>query len=506
MRKRNKFGLSHFHLTTGNMGYLYPLTWIPVIPGDTIRMRSNVFLRTAPLNMPVTHPVNVRIHHVFATLNQLWDQGDGAGEKGFPDFITGGLDGDDDQAHPVITLNSAVTQGTLHNYLGIPAGDYTGKSMNVNALPFRMYSHCWNHLFRDQHLHSELTIDTSDGVDSTTNTTLQRVCWQKDRYTASRPWEQLGSEVVVPLSGTAPIYSDMDWDNVDDNNNRPQWRVSSASGADKAPLIANSTLLYGSGLRNQGTDEMLANLAQATGMSINDLRLSFALQHFMENSARYGGRYSDYIRRYGIRPDDLRLREPLILGSGHRTVSFSPVLSHASESGGKALGDMAGQGVAALRSNRFRKFFNEHGIIMTFLSVIPVTVYGDMMRKEWFYETKEDYFQYELEDLGEQQVDNKEVYWNHSSPDDAFGYQSQYDEYRSMSSFVSAEMSEGEQYEDMHMARFYSGDPALNATFVAANPTNRIYQSTANDELQIFSAHQIQARRMMKKYARPAIL
>lgn len=507
MRKRNKFGLSHFHLTTGDMGLLYPLTWIEVKPGDTFRMRTNVFLRTAPLNMPVTHPVNVRVHHVYATNQQLWDQGAGAGEKGWPDFITGGLDGDDDQTHPYINLNAAVTQGSLANRLGVPAGDYTGKNMQVNALPFRMYQHCYNHLYRDQHLSTEAGLSTTDGADSTTSQSLQRVCWQKDRFTAARPWEQLGSTVIVPLAGTAPVTGIGASDTTSSGATGTVYETDGGSTTYAQHKIgASDTAIK---LEMEGSSpyylNIRANLAAATGMDINDLRLSFALQHFMENAARYGGRYSDYIRRYGIRPDDLRLREPLILGSGHRTISFSPVAT-TSDSGTRDVGELVGNGVAALRSNRWRRFFGEHGIVMTFLSVLPVTVYGEGLRKEFFRETKEDYYQHELEDLGEQAVLNKEIYWDHATPDGEFGFQSQYDEYRTMHSYVSAEMSDGEQYDDMHMARFFSTDPSLNSTFVHCTPTNRIYQSTANDQMQIFAAHQVQARRMMKKYARPAVL
>jgi hypothetical protein len=478
-----------------------------VMPGDTFRQRTDVFLRTTPLLAPVFHTCMIRLHHVFVNYSQVWDD--------FGDFVTGGEDGNDSQTHPYISLNASVAAGTLLNYLGIPSGNYTGKSMQVNALPIRVFWHIWNHLFRDQHLTTEKVIDTTDGQDTTTaggsfeSMAVPYVCWQKDRLTAARPWEQLGSETVVPLSGTAPIYGkNMDFDGGDDSANYAQVRDATGSSANLTGIMVGNpgTQRVFGAASAIGTGELMVDLAQATGMSINDLRLSFALQHFMENAAKYGGRYSDYIRRYGIRPDDLRLKEPLLLGGGQKPISFSPVLAHGTESGVTTLGDMAGQGVAAVRGRRYRKFFNEHGMVMTLMSILPRTVYAQGIDREWFREAKEDYFQYELEDLGEQDVYNKEVYFDHTTPDGTFGYNSQYDEFRTMNSKVCGEFSDGEVSDHWTMARIFSSDPSLNSTFVTSNPTNRIYASTAVDEIMFFANHSVQARRMMKKYATPAVL
>jgi len=50
-----------------------------------------------------------------------------------------------------------------------------------------------------------------------------------------------------------------------------------------------------------------------------------------------------------------------------------------------------------------------------------------------------------------------------------------------------------------HMARIFSGAPALNGTFVTANPTGRIYQSSATNQLYVMARHSIQARRLVAK-------
>ena len=79
----------------------------------------------------------------------------------------------------------------------------------------------WNEFYRDQQLDTALTIDTTDGADTTTNTTLQNIAWEKDRFTSARPSEQLGTSVKLPLGTEAPIFGDnMDFDGTNDSANQ----------------------------------------------------------------------------------------------------------------------------------------------------------------------------------------------------------------------------------------------------------------------------------------------
>ena len=92
--------------------------------------------------------------------------------------------------------------GSLADYLGCPP-EVDG--LTVSALPFRAYAMLWNEWYRDQDLETALTIDLSAGADTTTNTDLQSICWEKDYFTSSRPWTQKGPEVTISLTGDAPV-------------------------------------------------------------------------------------------------------------------------------------------------------------------------------------------------------------------------------------------------------------------------------------------------------------
>ena len=156
-----------------------------------------------------------------------------------------------------------------------------------------------------------------------------------------------------------------------------------------------------------------------------------------------------------------------------------------------------------MQSNRYRKFFSEHGYIHTLMYIRPKTVYSQGLEKHWFRSSKEDYWQKEFQKIGMQEIYNKEVYAGHTTPDGTFAYQDRYDEYRKSFSKISGDFHANENLEHWHMAREFTSDPAFNSTFVTANPTNRVYASTTDDQLYVFAHHNLRARRLLARDGTP---
>jgi len=490
--KRNKHSLSHYKLLTGNMGYLYPIACFEALPGDSIQQATSLLLRVSPLVAPVMHPVSVRVHHWFVPYRLIW--------SGWEDFITGGSDGEGaGTSWPYITTpgSPGVVEGSLHDYLGVPPGLI---STQISALPFRAYSKIFNENYRDEDLVTARTISTASGADSTSTLTLANIAWEKDPYTTSRPWPQKGPEVTLPLGTTAPV---------DRVSNAPSWDVyvENTDGLNGASSITSSgagELLNGiaTGLSLDPKGGLIADLAGATAVDVNSVREAFALQRYQEARARYGSRYTEYLRYLGVRSSDSRLARPEYLGGGKQTISFSEVLQTAMTEGDAddyGVGVMRGHGISAMRSRRYRRFFEEHGLVLSLLSVRPRTMYAEGLDRMWTRTTKEDYFQKELEAIGQQEVLNREVYAMDSGPTDVFGYQDRYHEYRRLPSKIAGEFRTTLDY--WHMARLFGADVTLNSTFVSCNPTDRIYQVATNDVLWIMASHSIQARRMVNKNA-----
>ena len=153
---KNLFNLSHYKLTSLDMGQLIPIGCHSVLPGDINLHWVDMLMRVSPLVTPVMHPVNASIHHFFIPWRILWDD--------FEDWITGGDDGNDASVFPQITLTPA--EKSLADYLGFPIGT----SITVSALKFRAMALLYNEYYRDQDLQSEVALDTTSGADSTTNT------------------------------------------------------------------------------------------------------------------------------------------------------------------------------------------------------------------------------------------------------------------------------------------------------------------------------------------------
>jgi hypothetical protein len=457
--KRNKHNLSHYKIASGDMGKLYPVGCYEVLPGDSIQQASSALMRVSPLINPVMHPVEVRIHHHFVATRLLW--------SGWEDFITG-----KDESTPIPTITipaSPATNAEMLDVMGVPmvAG------MEINALPVRAVNKVYNDMYRDQDLVTEVSEDSVD---------IQNIAWAKDRFTAARPWTQTGNAVSVPLGSSANIMSDSAISApyfVDNNNNASN------------PLeIAN-----GSGV-TQGS--MYADLSNATGANINDIRRAFGLQRYKEARALYGDRYVDYLRYLGIRPSDGRLQRTEYLGGGKQTISFSEVLQTGLDSTDQGLGTMGGHGIAALRSNKFRRFFEEHGFVITMISVRPKAIYAEGLHKMWSREDIEDYYQKELEYIGQEAVLKKEVYADGTAADDeTLGYSERYQDYREMPSTVVKEFRPGQVLEDWTMARDLSTHPTLNQSFIECEPTKRIHAVQSNDVLWMLINHNIVARRLV---------
>lgn len=523
--RRNKFDLSHERKLSFNMGKLIPIMMQEIVPGDKFRVQSEVMLRFAPLLAPIMHRVNVTTHYFFVPNRLIWDE--------WEDFITGGREGTSAPVWPFIRINDNTDQefqrGSLADYLGIPPIETLGvtQGLDISALPFRAYQLVWDEYYRDQNLLASLGLLKTSGQQTTGETTkittLRDRAWEKDYFTSALPWAQRGGQVEIPFGDAGIQYKDESLvvnsftDTLLNGPNYMQIAPTVSGGTAKVPgglQIGDST---GTGV-TAGQQVRIENIESIQpSATINELRRSIRLQEWLEKNARGGARYVEQIlSHFGVRSSDARLQRPEYLGGGRNPVVISEVLSTASsynEAGdqqGMPQANMAGHGVSFGTTNGFRRSFEEHGFVVGMLSVLPKTAYQNGVNKMWSRSDKFDYYWPEFANIGEQEIKEKEIFWNANvatTPDATWGYQSRYAEYKYTPSTVHGEMRDELSY--WHMGRIFSGAaPPLNNDFVTSNPTTRIFSVEAPstvDHLYCQLYNRVDAIRPMPYFGTPML-
>jgi len=496
---RNTFDLTHDVKMSLDMGGLYPITAIECYPGDVHRINAEILLRMMPMVTPPMHKVDVYTHFFFVPNRLTYED--------WETFISPNKYGIDvPPVPPYLTFNNdfKCLQGSLGDYMGVPVTPaMAGGEIRVNAFPFAGYNLIWNEYFRDQNLQGELVTQLSDGNNTISNfTDIQMRAWEHDYFTSNLPQPQAGATVDVPLgdvilkdgpdrAGALPIFRD----------------TSGAHGGNGDVQQTNSD-----GLTITGAVTDLAYDPDGTlevgATTINNLRIAFRLQEWLEKSARAGRRYIESILgHFGVRSDDARLQRPEYICGSQAPVIISEVLN---TTGTEDLpqGNMAGHGISVTNGHKKAYHCKEHGWLIGLVSVRPRTAYQQGLPRSLNYysrSTAVDYMWPEFAHLGEQGVLNDEIYayQNGNTGRGVFGYNPRFAELRTQPNRVAGEMRS--TLDSWHLGRIFETAPALNEDFIKCVPTKRIF-AVQDEDIDSLVAHvrvSCQSSRLLPKYGTP---
>lgn len=498
MIKRSTFNLSGLHLSTYKMGQFVPITYRAINPGDSVFARSSHFVRLLGLNTPVIHPVYLRAYWFWVSLSSVWPN--------FREWISGS-DYENPHVLPTLTFDSSTMgTGSIYDKMGMAVSAHA--STKINAFLSRSYALIWNTYIRDEDLQTELAISTADGPDTTTNFALQNVCWEKDDFTASRPWVQKGPQVYLPLGTSAPVVTSSSPTTSTASGNALTW-TSTNSGtyietvnrvlqldSSGSTQVGNAT--SGTNLFKVAPNNLQADLTQSNQLTVPEVRLASALQRAEENRARFGDRYPEYMQaEFGIAPYPTEYNYPVYLGGGRRTIQFSEVLgtvnnddTHIGQYGGHASG---------LMSSRPVKFFaREHGLLILCVAMQPGTLYNQGYPRDLLRSNRNDYIQPELVGVGAQEVLTQEIDAT-ATPGTVFGYNDRY--YYERHGYNTSGGDFRTTLNTWTMTRDFATTPSLNADFVSSNPTERIFNGTTYDQVVSATYAYIKVRRVLPKVA-----
>ena len=472
--QRSTFDRSHGLKTTFDAGELIPVYVDEALPGDTFSCNMTAFSRLATPIHPTMDNAFMDSHFFSVPIRLVWeDFEEFMGEtKTYTASGPNRLDETPDftAATPIPpTITSPAggeLEGTLSDYFGIPTKQ---AGIQFSALWHRAYNLIWNDWFRDENLQKFAVVSTASGTDTTTNQLVLNRGKRHDYFTSALPWPQKGADVTLPLGTTAPLKIDgpvNTYGTVLDENDVPRNLLSDAGGSYQARLynaVASGT-------------PITADLTSATAATINQLRLAFATQKFLEKQARSGSRYIEVIKgHFNVTSPDARLQRPEYCGGGSSPVNISPVAQTSSTDATTPQGNLSAIGTTVLSGHSFTKSFTEHSILMGLVSVRTDLTYQQGLNRMFSRETIYDYYWPTLSTIGEQAILNKEIYATGTVNDDlVFGYQERYAEYRYKPSAVTGRFRSNAttSLESWHYAQEYSALPVLGQSWIQQGKAN----------------------------------
>lgn len=274
----------------------------------------------------------------------------------------------------------------LFSYLGYNVPDsFENYFVNGSAYPLMAYWTIWNEFFRDENLDDTIDIDTIlSNLSSFVLSDLSGGSSDLDFFEAAERYHIIpervnklsdiltrgmlspqkspdGTAVPIYLAGLAPLKA---FPGTESSKLGNPLKVGVGGGTAANVNIGfdgDGNLTSGASVVDNITGiNLYADLQDAAGFDINQVRLAWSIQELYETKAKTGSRYISYIRGvWGVVVPDSVLDRPEYLGGSRVTLNNMPVLNTASD-----LGLFSGYSATLFNGSQFDKTFLEYGFVI----------------------------------------------------------------------------------------------------------------------------------------------
>lgn len=238
-----------------------------------------------------------------------------------------------------------------------------------------------------------------------------------DEFTSVLPSPQRGPEIFFGVQDTAPIITKEEVNALGlplvlTNSETPTERIAgnlasrntvSPSNTSNGFIGVTDNESVGATYAQVTHSNLYADLSQATGISINDLRKSAAIQQIYEQLGRSGARYREFLKSFfGLDVENVFKDIPIELGHVRINLDMFQVAQTSSSDEESPQGNLSAYSYTDTGGYLFNFTALEHGFIHILVTVRQPNLYSSAVNPYWFRRSTLDWYYPQLANIGEQ--------------------------------------------------------------------------------------------------------